>query len=169
MGPGASAGGESQAGDVGLRSARRLSRGPTAPSARTWARWLLVVVYLPFGLFHILSPNGFLPILPDWVPWPKATVVLTGVAEVLGAVGLLLPQPVRRAAGIGLALYAIGVFPANLHHALDGVTVPGLPSSWWYHAPRLAFQPVFVWWALWVGEVIDWPFRNRRAAVVIRA
>ena len=62
-----------------------------------------------------------------------------------------------------LALYAVCVFPANVHHALDHVAVAGLPSSWWYHAPRLLFQPVFVWWALWAGEVVDWPFRRRPA------
>ena len=60
-----------------------------------------------------------------------------------------------------MALYAVAVFPANLHHAFNNVIVPGLPSSWWYHAPRLAFQPVFVWWALYVGGVVDWPFRSR--------
>ena len=68
----------------------------------------------------------------------------------------------RWLAGLMLAIYAVCVFPANLHHALDHVTVPGLPSSWWYHAPRLAFQPVFVWWALYAGGVIDWPFRRAR-------
>jgi uncharacterized membrane protein len=49
--------------------------------------------------------------------------------------------------------------PANLHHAFNNLTVPALPSSWWYYTPRLAFQPVFVWWALYAGGVINWPFR----------
>lgn len=133
---------------------------------RTAFRWLLIAVYLPFGLFHILKPGGFLPIMPEWVPFPREVVVLTGAAEVLGAVGLMIPR-LRYAAGVGLALYAVGVFPANLHHALDGVTVPGLPSSWWYHAPRLAFQPVFVWWALWAGGVIDPPLRLRKTSLGI--
>jgi hypothetical protein len=33
----------------------------------------------------------------------------------------------------------------------------GLPVSWWYHGPRLMFQPVLVWWALYCSEVINWP------------
>lgn len=134
-----------------------------AERTRVAFRWLLIAVYLPFGLFHMLRPESFLPIMPPWVPFPREVIMLTGVAEVLGAVGLMMPR-LRRAAGIGLALYAVGVFPANIYHASAGVIVPGLPSSWWYHAPRLAFQPVFVWWALWAGEVIDPPFAFRRTS-----
>ena len=105
------------------------------------------------------DPSAFAPIMPAWVPAPAAVIVFTGACEVAGGIGLLIPAT-RWWAGLMLGLYAVAVFPANLHHALDGVTVPGLPSSWWYHGPRLAFQPVFVWWALWAGEVIDWPFRR---------
>ncbi len=144
-----------------MRGGARRGAGP----ARIAARWLLALIYAPFGVFHMLKPASFLPIMPGWVPFPQEVIVLTGACEVLGAVGLLLPWT-RKAAGVGLALYAVAVFPANLHHALDGVRVPGLPSSWWYHAPRLAFQPVFVWWALWAGEVVDWPFGRRRSGFV---
>jgi hypothetical protein len=34
-------------------------------------------------------------------------------------------------------------------------------QGWAYHAPRLAFQPVFVWWALFAGDLVDWPWRGR--------
>ena len=40
---------------------------------------------------------------------------------------------------------------------------PPLPDSWWYHAPRLALQPVLVWWALFAGGVADWPLRGAEA------
>ena len=130
-------------------------------TGRSSGRALLAAIYLAFGLFHLLAADRFLPIMPPWVPFPREVILFTGACEVAGGVGLMIAR-LRRAAGIGLALYAVAVFPANLHHALDGVRVPGLPSSWWYHAPRLAFQPVFVWWALYAGEAIDWPFRYRR-------
>jgi hypothetical protein len=42
------------------------------------------------------------------------------------------------------------------------VQLPQLPSSWWYHGPRLALQPVIVWWALYCGNVISWPFGRGR-------
>ncbi len=130
-------------------------------TARAVARWLLALVYVPFGVFHMADPSAFLPIMPAWVPAPGPMIVFTGACEVAGGIGLLIPAT-RWWAGVMLALYAVAVFPANLHHALDRVRVPGLPSSWWYHAPRLAFQPVFVWWALWAGEVIDWPFSGAK-------
>ena len=127
--------------------------------ARKAARALLALVYVPFGVFHMANPAAFAPIMPGWVPHPHAVIVFTGACEVLGGIGLLIPAT-RWWAGVMLAAYAVAVFPANLHHALDHVVVPGLPSSLWYHVPRLLFQPVFVWWALWAGRVIDWPFRH---------
>lgn len=89
-------------------------------------------------------------------------MALTGVAEIAGAIGLMVPR-LRKAAGIGLALYAICVYPANINHAINNIAMGGTQMTWWYHAPRLAFQPVFVWWALWVGGVIDWPFKPKLA------
>jgi uncharacterized membrane protein len=126
---------------------------------RRGMRWLLAAFYLATGLLHLARPEGFLPIVPDWVPAPLAVVIATGVAEIAGAVGLMIPR-LRPAAGIGLALYAACVFPANIKHALEGIAVAGLPSTWWYHAPRLALQPVLVWWALQAGGIIRWPFKR---------
>ena len=119
-------------------------------AGRLIACWIIGPVYAAFGVFHLIAVQSFLPIMPPWVPYPALVIQLTGLAEIAGGLGLLIP-PLRRWAGLGLALYAIGVFPANLHHAFGGVHVPGLPDSWWYHAPRLAMQPVLVALALWAG------------------
>lgn len=126
---------------------------------RTIMRWLLAAFYLAAGIVHLRAPDAFLAIMPGWVPAPREIILATGVAELAGAIGLLIPR-LRRAAGIGLALYAVCVFPANIKHALEGIVIPSLPSSWWYHGPRLAFQPVLVWWALFCAGVIDWPMRR---------
>jgi uncharacterized membrane protein len=128
-------------------------------SARLAMRWLMAAFYLAAGLLHLRSPDAFLPIVPGWVPAPREVVLLTGVAEIAGAIGLLVPR-LCQAAGIGLALYALCVLPANIKHAFEGVALAGLPSTWWYHAPRLALQPVLIWWALYGGGVIDWPWRR---------
>lgn len=125
-------------------------------------RLLLAIFYLLAGIAHIRSPGGFLAITPIWVPFPELVVFLTGIAEIAGAIGLLIPPRliphVRYAAGIGLALYALCVFPANINHAINNIAVGGETASWAYHGPRLLFQPVFIWWALIVGGVINWPF-----------
>ncbi|WP_092166619.1 DoxX family protein [Bosea sp. OK403] len=125
-------------------------------------RWLMAAFYLAAGLLHLRSPAAFLPIMPDWVPAPREVVILTGVAEILGAAGLLVPS-LRKAAGIGLALYALCVFPANIKHAMEAIVVPGLPTSWWYHAPRLALQPILIWWALFCSGAIAWPARQQES------
>jgi uncharacterized membrane protein len=73
----------------------------------------------------------------------------------------LLTRPLRRWAGITMAIYALGVWPANFKHALDGIDLRYVSSSWLYHGPRLALQPVIMWWALYCAGVIDWPWRRR--------
>ena len=119
---------------------------------------LMSAFYLAAGILHLKSPHGFVMIVPSYVPWPETVVWLTGIAEIAGATGLLIPK-LRQMAGIGLALYAVCVFPANINHAINMIDVGGLPNSWWYHAPRFLLQPVLVWWALYCSRVITWPFR----------
>lgn len=140
---------------------------PAAPRenlTRRLFRLLLALIYLIAGIAHIKSPAGFLQITPDWVPLPEQVILLTGVAEIAGAIGLLIPR-VRYAAGIGLALYALCVYPANINHALNNIAIGGATASWLYHGPRLAFQPVFIWWALIAGGVINWPFGKKQGPV----
>ena len=138
------------------------SRGetPVRPGLRAVLRVSLAAIYFGVGVVHLARPDAFLPIMPAFVPEPRNVVLATGVCELLGSTALLVPR-LRRWAGIMLALYAICVFPANIKHAMSDVTVPPLPSSWWYHGPRLLFQPVFVWWALFAAGIVDWPFTRR--------
>ena len=124
-------------------------------------RWGLAGLYGLAGIMHLHSPEAFVLIVPTWVPWPYHVVIVTGLFEIAGAIGLLT-QRLRALAAIMLAVYAVAVFPANIKHAFDHVQVGGLPTSWWYHGPRFALQPVLVWWALFCGGVIDWPLRRYR-------
>ncbi len=127
---------------------------------RAVLRWLLALAYAYAGYRHLATPAPFLAITPPWVPQPAFVVAATGVTELAGALGLMLP-PVRKAAGWGLALYALCVWPANIHHALANVAINGETLSWWYHGPRLALQPLIIWWALWASGATDWPFGKR--------
>ena len=133
---------------------------------RRFFRWLLAIFYLVAGIAHIRSPGGFLAITPEWVPFAEQVILFTGVAEIAGAIGLLIPPKIvpraRYAAGIGLALYALCVYPANINHAINNIAIGGETASWLYHGPRLAFQPVFIWWALIAGGVINWPFGKKK-------
>lgn len=131
---------------------------------RPVTRWLLGLFYLAAGLFHLALPLPFLAIMPVWVPLPAEVVMLTGLAELAGATAILQPwsRRLRRAGGMGLAFYALCVWPANVNHMLidlAGTDGAGLPMA--YHVPRLMAQPLIIWLALWVAEVTDWPFRRR--------
>ena len=128
---------------------------------RLTMRLLMAMFYFAAGVLHLSSPHGFVLIVPSFVPWPTEVVWLTGVAEIAGAVGLMIPDT-RKAAGIGLALYAICVFPANINHAFNHIDVQVLPNSWWYHGPRFLLQPILVWWALFCSGVIKWPWHSER-------
>ncbi|MDP1544368.1 MAG: DoxX family protein [Polycyclovorans sp.] len=127
---------------------------------RSALRWVLALAYGYAGYLHLVRPAPFLAITPPWVPQPELVIAATGIAEILGAVGLMIPR-VRKAAGWGLALYALCVWPANIHHALANVAIGGETLSWWYHGPRLALQPVIIWWALWASEAVEWPFGTK--------
>jgi uncharacterized membrane protein len=136
---------------LATRATSHLDRG------RDRSRWALAAVYLVAGVFHLSTPSAFLMIIPDWVPFPGQVILGTGLCEIAGAGGLMTRR-FRRAAGIALALYAVCVFPANIKHAIDGLPPGQVQLGWWYHGPRLALQPVLVWWALFAGGVVTWPF-----------
>ena len=123
---------------------------------RTISRYVLAAVYAVAGVAHLARPGTFLLITPDWVPYPRQVILGTGLCELAGAGGLLTRR-LRWAAGIGLALYAVCVFPANIKHAVAGLPPGEVQLGWWYHVPRLALQPGLVWWALFAGKVVTWP------------
>ncbi|KHK92459.1 membrane protein [Novosphingobium malaysiense] len=120
-------------------------------------------IYAVAGILHIAAPAPFVSIVPPWVPAPAAVVALTGVAELAGAAGLLqrFSRGLRKAAAWGLAAYALCVWPANVQHMLIDLARPDQGLGLAYHIPRLAFQPVLIWWALWAGGVTDWPRGSR--------
>ena len=126
-------------------------------------RLLLAAFYAAAGYFHLATPEPFLTITPSWVPYPDHVIWWTGIAEIAGAVGLVQPfsPKLRQAAGIGLALYALCVWPANVNHfAMDMAREDG-GLGLAYHVPRMIAQPVLIWLALWVGDVVG---RGRQPA-----
>ena len=115
-------------------------------------RWLLALAMIGAGVAHFVTPEPFVRIVPAWLPGAMALVLVSGVFEILGGVGLLVRRT-RRAASFGLVALYLAVFPANLNQAIhhltfDGVT-PIAPAVLW---GRLPFQIVLIAWALWVGR-----------------
>lgn len=127
------------------------------PAAQVLLRLALGLLYAAAGVLHLALPAPFVSIVPPWVPEPALVVQLTGMAELAGAAGLLQPwsPALRRAAGWGLAAYALCVWPANFQHFLLDRARPGHGLGLAYHLPRLAFQPVLIWAALWASGALD--------------
>jgi uncharacterized membrane protein len=125
------------------RSAPNDSRKPRKRRMRVALASLMVGM----GVLHFAFPDPFVRMVPEALPTPRLLVLVSGVFEVLGGAGLLVPRA-RRAASIGLVLLYLAVFPANVHMALHpaGFGVPG-----WALWARLPLQAVFIAWALWVG------------------
>ncbi|MGE7368380.1 DoxX family protein [Neorhizobium sp. NPDC001467] len=142
-----------------MTPAYRIDDGGRVHAWQRRSRYFLATLYCAAGLLHVAFPQPFLSITPSWVPYPALVIFLTGLCELLGSIGLLLPRFVRYAA-IALAVYAVCVFPANIKHAYDALG--GSSATWleWlYHVLRLPMQPLLVWLPLFSGKVISWPLR----------
>ena len=127
--------------------------------ARLVVRILLAALFLLAGTVHLLNPNLFMPIMPSWVPAPLGAIVISGICELLGGVGLLIPsERIRRAAGWGLLLLLLAVFPANIHMAAAQIRVHGVPSANWISWVRIPLQPILMLMVSWSTGI--WPRRK---------
>ena len=85
--------------------------------------------------------------MPDWIPRPMALIYFTGLCEIAGAIGLLVPS-VRQAAGIALIVFFVVVFPANMKAARTGVGLGGKrPTPLWLRASMQVLFIVLTWWS----------------------
>lgn len=120
---------------------------------RNPARILAAVSFAAVGLLHFTQAATFVAIMPPYVheALHLPAVYISGLAEIAGGIGLLVPQ-LRRAAGWGLLLLLAAVFPANIHMAVDGVGLPGMPVNQTLLWVRLPLQIVMAAWVWWVAE-----------------
>jgi len=90
--------------------------------------------------------RDFIRMIPPWVPRPGAAVYFTGVCEIAGAVGLLVPG-LYRVAGACLIVFFLAILPANIHAARAGVSLGGKPAT--RLRVRIPMQILFIAWAGW--------------------
>jgi uncharacterized membrane protein len=125
-------------------------------SLRAVMRIVMAIFFAAGFVLHLRATGALVAITPDWVPDRRLVVLATGWLELAFAAMLLIPR-LRKITGIVIALYVLAVWPANFKHAFEHINLPPIPDSWWYHAPRLALQPVIAWWALFSTRALDWP------------
>lgn len=113
---------------------------------KTAARWVLAIFMVSIGVAHFVAAELFVRAMPSWLPWHLGLVYLSGVFEVAGGVGLLVPR-VQVAAAWGLIALYVAVFPANVNMVVHAEQFPVEPWVLW---ARLPFQAVFIAWAWWL-------------------
>lgn len=104
-----------------------------------------VLLFLGAGILHFRATDTFAAIVPPFVPHPRQAVYGSGVVEICGAVGLLVPK-LRGYAAWGLVALLIAVFPANLYMAAANVQVTARPVPLWMLYARLPLQAVLIYW-----------------------
>jgi len=113
-------------------------------------RILLAAIFLCAGIIHLADPELFLPVMPPAIPFPRFCILLSGIFELLGGVGLLIPQrTIQITAGWGLVLLLAAVFPANIYMAVAHVRVHNFPPAPWMAWGRLPLQPLLMLAILW--------------------
>ncbi|WP_432353114.1 DoxX family protein [Sporosarcina sp. A2] len=100
------------------------------------------------GIGHFLLYSFFIMAMPEWVPFRAAIVYISGVMEILLALGLFLKQT-RAKAGILIAIFLVLVFPVNIYMALTPENFDLSPAGLWI---RLPLQIVLIWWVLKVRK-----------------
>lgn len=108
------------------------------------------------GVMHFITPGFYLAMMPPWLPAHGTLVALSGVAEILGGVGVMTARW-HRAAGIGLLVLLVAVFPANIQMLLNARDAGAPELVLWI---RLPLQLFFLWW-VWVVAVA--PQRDQRS------
>lgn len=110
------------------------------------------LVFVVAGILHFVMPQVYLAIMPRYLPSRLLLVYVSGVFELIGGLGLLLPST-RTAAGIGLILLLLAVLPANvemLRLAQARNASAAFQLACWI---RLPLQFLLIWWVWRVAHV----------------
>ena len=108
----------------------------------------LAALFVTAGIFHFVRPAVFERVVPPFLPFPRMIVYISGIAEILGGLALLVP-PLRTFAGLWLIALLIAVFPANIYMALAPERAGfGIAPVWlWLRLPAQLLLIAAVWWA----------------------
>ncbi len=115
---------------------------------KTVLRWVLTVFMVVAGINHFIAPGPYVAIMPAELPAHLALVYASGVAEILGGLGLIWPST-RRFAAWGLILMLLAIFPANVNMAINQLPLGGRATPSWVLWARLPLQLVLIAWAWW--------------------
>jgi uncharacterized membrane protein len=114
-------------------------------------RILATIFFIGAGLNHFREPDFYQKIIPPAFPNPPLLVIISGIAEIAGGIGLLIPA-LRVPAAWGLIALLIAVFPANIYMAVAPDKIPDMHIPHWALWLRLPLQVVLGVWVWFVGR-----------------
>ena len=114
-------------------------------SGKSNARIATGLTFIFTGAMHFLIPGKYLEMMPPFVPAPLWMIYISGIFEILGGVGLIIPMT-KRWAAYGLAALLIAVFPANIYVAVNNIQLGGFMSDSFYQWLRLPLQFALIGW-----------------------
>ena len=116
-------------------------------------RWLLALAMTGVGILHFTDPQPFVRIVPPYLPNALALVYISGVFEILGGVGLVVPIALtQRIAAYGLVALFVAVFPANINMLMHNIPLGAKPMPEWALWARLPLQAVLIAWAWYLAK-----------------
>jgi uncharacterized membrane protein len=117
---------------------------------KTVLRWVLTVFFVGAGANHFINPAPYIGMMPAELPASTHVplVYISGVFEMLGGLGLILPAT-RRLAAWGLIALLLAVFPANVNMAINHLKLGDTDVPVWALWGRLPLQAVLIAWAWW--------------------
>ena len=115
---------------------------------RTAFTWLLAAFFVATGTLHFVKTGMFVRMVPPGFPAPLVLDYISGACELLGAIGVLIPR-LRRAAGFGLIVLLLAVFPANISMAFHPAAFSDIasPATLWWRLPLQFVIIAWVWYA----------------------
>ena len=107
---------------------------------------MLAGLFIIAGSLHFIAPPLYLKIVPPYLPVHLPIVYISGAAEILGGIGLLIPST-RQAAAWGLVALLIAILPANIYMATAHLPAPGIMGQSWAQWLRIPLQLPLIYWA----------------------
>ena len=120
-----------------------------APAKR--ARVGLSLFFVITSMAHFLGPEAMAEMLPPTVPYRVELIYITGVLELLGAIGVWVPG-LTKLTGLLLIVMLAGVLPANIYSAFNRVEYGGHDAGPLYLLVRVPFQLFAMWWTYLATE-----------------
>jgi len=130
-------------------SGRWISALRLRPARR--ARVGLTVFFAFAGIGHFIVTQEMSQMMPASIPYRVEVIYLTGVLELLGAIGVWIPA-LTRLAGLCLIILLVCVLPANIYSALTRFDFGGHGAGPVYLIARVPFQLFVIWWTYWATE-----------------